>query len=149
MTKMECVQVAKIMRDIKIEIVTLLHQLHVINVAWLCNLDELAMRWDQSIVQSIPHHAECECIVAEMFMMNKMGTPVVGGEFQLNNCAFRCGFILKCLSMCRYHWLIWVTQPPLTVKVALLTLWYSTIVVLIPMIFAVNAEILSVNLCRI
>ncbi len=95
MTQRECVQVARTMRDIEMEIITLL-QLHVVNIAWLCDLDELAMRWDQSNVQSICQE-KCECIVAEMLMMNKMGMPVGGCGFQLDNCAFKTWLHLKML----------------------------------------------------
>jgi hypothetical protein len=89
------VQVAKNKGDLKQEIV-ILSQLHVINVQQLRDLDSLAVRWDTTDICSICQE-ECESILIEIEMMQKMGTPVPYDGFPLTNLKFtwktsRCRF---------------------------------------------------------
>jgi hypothetical protein len=65
------VQVAKNKGDLEHEIV-ILSQLHVINVQQLRDLDRLAGRWNTTEICSICQ-GECESILIEMEMMQKMG----------------------------------------------------------------------------
>jgi hypothetical protein len=81
------VQVAKIKGDLEQEIV-IISQLHVINVQQLRDLDCLAMRWDTTDICSICQE-ECKYILFEMEMVQKMGTPVPYGGFQLTNLKFK------------------------------------------------------------
>jgi hypothetical protein len=73
------VQVAKNKGDLNQEIV-IISQLHVINVQQLRDLDCLALRWDITDIRSI-FQEECESILIEMEMMQKIGTPVPYGGF--------------------------------------------------------------------
>jgi hypothetical protein len=68
------VQVAKNKGDLEQEIV-ILSQLHIINVQQLRDLDRLAVRWNMTDICSI-HQGECESILIETEMMQKVGTPV-------------------------------------------------------------------------
>ena len=70
---------AKNKGDLEQEIV-ILSQLHVINVQQLRDLDCLAVRWNRTDICSICQE-ECESILIEMEMMQKMGTPVPYGGF--------------------------------------------------------------------
>ncbi len=81
------VQVAKNKGDLEQEIV-ILSQLHVINVQHLLDLNRLAVRWNTTDICSI-RQGECESILIEMEMMQKMGTPVPYGGFQLTNLKFK------------------------------------------------------------
>jgi hypothetical protein len=89
------VQVAKNKGDLEQEIV-IISQLHVINVQQLRDLDRLAMRWNRTDICSI-HQEECESILIEMEMMQKMGTPVPYGGFPLMNMKFKTWLHLKML----------------------------------------------------
>jgi hypothetical protein len=89
------VQVANNKGDLKQEIV-IISQLHVINVQQLHDLDRLAMRWDTTDICSI-FQEECESILIEMEMMQKMGTPVPYGDFPLMNLKFKTWLHLKIL----------------------------------------------------
>jgi hypothetical protein len=80
------VQVAKNKGDLEQKIV-ILSQLHVINVQGLRDLDPLAVRWNMTDIHSICQ-GECESILIEMEMMQKMGTPVPYGGFPLMNLKF-------------------------------------------------------------
>jgi hypothetical protein len=73
------VQVAKNKGDLEQDIV-IISQLHIVNVQRLSDLDHLAVRWDTTDIHSI-HQEECESILIEMEMMQKMGTPVPYGGF--------------------------------------------------------------------
>jgi hypothetical protein len=77
------VQAAKNKGDLEQEIV-IISQLHVINVQQLRDLDCLAVRWNTTDICSICL-GECESILIEMEMMQKMGTPVTYGGFPLTN----------------------------------------------------------------
>jgi hypothetical protein len=81
------VQVAKNKGDLEQKIV-IISQLHVINVQQLCDLDRLAVRWDTTDICSI-HQEECESILIEMEMTQKMGTPVPHSGFPLTNLKFK------------------------------------------------------------
>jgi hypothetical protein len=72
------VQVAKNKEGLEQEIV-ILSQLHVINVQRLRDLDRLAMRWNTIDIHSICQ-GECESILIEMEMVQKMGTPAPYGR---------------------------------------------------------------------
>jgi hypothetical protein len=88
------VQVAKNKGDLEQEIV--IHsQLHVINVQQLCDLDHLAVRWNTTDIRSICQ-GECESILIEVEMMQKMGTPVPYGGFPLTNLKFKTWLHLRC-----------------------------------------------------
>ncbi len=89
------VQVAKNKGDLEQEIV-IISQLHVINVQQLHDLDRLAVRWDMTVICSICQE-ECESILIEMEMMQKMGTPVPYGGFPLTNLKFKTRLHLKML----------------------------------------------------
>jgi hypothetical protein len=89
------VQVAKIKGDPEQEIV-IISQLQVINVQRLRDLDCLAVRWDMTDICSICQE-ECESILIEMEMMQKMGTPVTYGGFSLKNLKFKTWLHLKML----------------------------------------------------
>jgi hypothetical protein len=89
------VQVAKNKGDLKQEIV-IISQLHVINVQQLHDLDRLAARWNTTDICSICQE-ECESILVEMEMMQKMGTPVPYGGFPLMNLKFKMWLHLKML----------------------------------------------------
>ncbi len=73
------VQVGKNKGDLEQEIV-IISQLSKINVQRIRDLDCLAMRWDTTDICSICQE-ECESILIEMEMMQKMGTPVPYGGF--------------------------------------------------------------------
>jgi hypothetical protein len=81
------VQVAKNQYDLKQEIV-ILSQLHVINLQRLHDLDRLAVRWNTTDICSLCQ-GECESILIEMEMMQKMGTPAPYGGFLLTNPKFK------------------------------------------------------------
>jgi hypothetical protein len=87
------VQVAKNKGDLEQEIV-IISQLHVINVQQLHDLDCLAVKWDTTNICSICQE-ECESILIEMEMMQKMGTPVPYGGFPLRNLKFKMWLHLK------------------------------------------------------
>jgi hypothetical protein len=89
------VQVAKNKGDFEQEII-IVSQLHVINVQQLRDLDRLAMRWDTTDICSI-RQEECESILVDMEMMQKMGTPVTYGGFPLMNLKFKMWLHLKML----------------------------------------------------
>ncbi len=89
------VQVAKNKGDLEQEIV-ILSQIHVINVQELRDLDCLAVRWNMTDICSICQ-GECESILIEMEMMQKMGTPVPYGGFLLTNLKFKSWLHLKML----------------------------------------------------
>ncbi len=89
------VQVAENKGDLKQEIV-IISQLHVINVQQLCDLDRLAVRWNTTGICSICQE-ECETILIEMEMMQKMGIPVPYGGFLLTNLKFKTWLHLKML----------------------------------------------------
>jgi hypothetical protein len=89
------VQVAKNKGDLEQEIV-IISQLQVINVQRLRDLDCLAVRWNMADIHSI-HQEECESILIEMEMMQKMGTPVPYGGFPLTNLKFKMWLHLKML----------------------------------------------------
>ncbi len=89
------VQVVKCKGDLEQEVV-IISQLHVINVHWLRDLDHLAMRWDTTDICSICQE-ECESILIEMEMMQKMGIPVPYGGFPLTNLKFKKWLHLKML----------------------------------------------------
>jgi hypothetical protein len=89
------VQVAKNQSDLKQEIV-ILSQLYVINLQQLHDLDRLAMRWNTTDVHSLGQ-GECESILVEMEMMQKMGTPAPYGGFLLSNQKFKMWLHLKML----------------------------------------------------
>ncbi len=97
------VQVVKNKGDLEQEIV-IISQLHVVNVQQLCDLDHLTVRWDTTDIHSI-HQEECQSILIEMEMMQKMGTPVLYGGFPLRNLKFKTWLHLKMLSN---------TETPLT-----------------------------------
>jgi hypothetical protein len=94
LTLAQHVQVTKNKVDLKQEIVTL-SQLHVINVQQLCDLDDLAVRWDTSNIHSIRQH-ECEGIIAEIKMMQKMGGCVLLGGIYLTILNSRLGCTSRC-----------------------------------------------------
>jgi hypothetical protein len=75
------VQVAKTQFDLEQEIV-ILSQLHVINLQQLHDLDHLAVRWNTTDICSL-RQGECESILIEMEMMQKIGTPAPYGDFLL------------------------------------------------------------------
>jgi hypothetical protein len=87
------VQVAKNKGDLEQEIV-IISQLHVINVQGLRDLDCLAVRWNTTDICSICQE-ECESILIEMEIMQKMGTPVPYGGFPLTNLKFKTWLHLK------------------------------------------------------
>jgi hypothetical protein len=89
------VQVAKNKGDLEQEIV-IISELHIVYVQRLCDLDHLAMRWDTTDLCSI-HQEECESILVEMEMMQKMGTPVPYGGFPSTNLKFKTWLHLKML----------------------------------------------------
>jgi hypothetical protein len=89
------VQVAKNQSDLEQEIV-ILSQLHVINLQQLPDLDHLAMRWNTTDICSLCQ-GECESILIEMEMMQKMGTPALYGGFLLTNLKFKTWLHLKML----------------------------------------------------
>ena len=103
--------------DLKQEIVTL-SQLHVINVQQLCDLDDLAVRWDTSNIHSIRQH-ECKGIIAEIKMMQKMGGCVLWGWISLNNLEFKTWLHLKMLIDSEMPLINSSCLPPLTALVAL------------------------------
>jgi hypothetical protein len=76
MNTSEHVQMAKNKRDIKQGIVTFL-QVHVINVAQLCDLIELAVRWYTTSIYFICQK-EREDILAKMFLMTRWEHQFVG-----------------------------------------------------------------------
>jgi hypothetical protein len=96
---------AKYKGDLKQEIV-IITQLHVVNVQQLCGLDRLAARWDTTDIHSILHE-ECESILIDMEMMQKMGPPVLYGGFPLTNLKFKTWLHLKMLID---------TEMPLTIS---------------------------------
>ncbi len=81
------VQVAKNQSDFEQEIV-ILSQLHVINLQQLYDLDRLVVRWNTTDICSL-RQGECESILIEMEMMQKMGTPAPYGGFPLTNQKFK------------------------------------------------------------
>jgi hypothetical protein len=85
----------KNMGDLEQEIV-IISQLHVINVQRLHDLDHLAVRWNTTDICSI-RQEECESILIEMEMMQKMGTPVPYDGFPLMNLKFKMWLHLKML----------------------------------------------------
>ena len=89
------VQVAKNKGDLEQEIV-FIFQHHVINVQRLHELDHLAVRWNTTDICSICQE-ECESILIEMEMMQKLGTPVPYGGFPLTNLKFKTWLHLKML----------------------------------------------------
>jgi hypothetical protein len=89
------VQVAKNQSDLEQEIV-ILSQLHVIYLQQLHDLDHLAMRWNTTDICSLCQ-GECESILIEMEMMQKMGTPAPYGGFLLTNPKFKTLLHLKML----------------------------------------------------
>jgi hypothetical protein len=89
------VQVAKNQSDLKQEIV-ILSQLHVINLQQLHDLDHLAVRWSTTDIRSL-RQGECESILIEMEMMQKMGTPASYGDFPLTNPKIKTWLHLKML----------------------------------------------------
>ncbi len=89
------VQVAKNQSDLEQEIV-ILSQLHVINLQRLHDLDHLAMRWNTTDICSLCQ-GECESILIEMEMMQKMGTPAPYDSFLLTNPKFKMWLHLKML----------------------------------------------------
>jgi hypothetical protein len=89
------VQVAKNQSDLKQDIV-ILSQLHVINLQQLYDLDRLAVRWNTTDIHSLCQE-ECESILIEMEMMQKMGTPAPYGGFPLTNPKFKMWLHLKML----------------------------------------------------
>ena len=95
LTVARCVQVAKNKADLEQDIVTL-SQFYVINVQRLHDLDDLAVRWDTSNIHSIHQH-ECEGIIAEIEMLQKMGGCVRWGGIPLNNLEFKTWLHLKML----------------------------------------------------
>ena len=95
LTVARCVQVAKNKADLEQDIVTL-SQFYVINVQQLHDLDDLAVRWDTSNIHSIHQH-ECEGIIAEIEMLQKMGGCVRWGGIPLNNLEFKTWLHLKML----------------------------------------------------
>jgi hypothetical protein len=110
------VQVAKNQSDLEQEIV-ILSQLHVINLQQLHNLDRLAVRWNITDICSLCQ-GECESILIEMEMMQKMGTPETYGGFPLTNPKIKTWLHLKmlinmespltninCPPPCRLQWL--------------------------------------------
>ncbi len=62
----------------------------------LRDLDCLAVSWDTTDICSICQE-ECESILAEIEMMQKMGTPVPYGSFPLANLKFKMWLHLKML----------------------------------------------------
>ncbi len=89
------VQVAKNQSYLEQEIV-ILSQLHVINLQQLHDLDHLAVRWNTTDIRSL-RQGECESILIEMEMMQKMGTPAPYGSFPLSNQKFKTWLHLKML----------------------------------------------------
>jgi hypothetical protein len=89
------VQLAKNKGDLEQEII-IISQLHVINVQRLRDLDCLAVRWNTTYICSI-YQEECESILIEMEMMQKMRTPVHYGGFLLTNLKFKTWLHLKML----------------------------------------------------
>jgi hypothetical protein len=89
------VQMSKNKGDLEQEIV-IISQLHEVNVQQLRDLDGLAIRWDTTNICSICQE-ECEYILIEMEMMQKMGTPVPYGGFLLTNLKFKMWLHLKML----------------------------------------------------
>jgi hypothetical protein len=89
------VQVAKNKEDLEQEIV-IISQLHVIDVQQLRDLDRLAVRWNTADIRSI-FQEECKSILIEMEMMQKMGTPVLYGDFPFTNLKFKTWLHLKML----------------------------------------------------
>jgi hypothetical protein len=89
------VQVSKNKGDLKQEIV-IISQLHKINVQQLLDFDRLAVRWNTTDICSI-RQEECESILIEMEMMQKIGTPVPHGDFPLTNLKFKTWLHLKML----------------------------------------------------
>jgi hypothetical protein len=89
------VQVAKNQSDLEQEIV-ILSQLHVINLQQLHDLDCLAVRWNTIDICSF-RQGECESILIEMEMMQKMGTPAPYGGFLLTYPKFKTWLHLKML----------------------------------------------------
>ncbi len=97
------VQAAKNQSDLEQEIV-ILSQLHVTNLQRLHDLDRLVVRWNTTDIHSL-HQGECESILIEMEMMQKMGTPAPYGGFPLTNPKFKTWLHLKMLIY---------TETPLT-----------------------------------
>ena len=89
------VQVVKNKGDLEQEIV-IISQLHVIDVQQLRDLDRLAVRWNTTDICSI-RQGECESILIEMEMLQKIGTPVPYGGFLLTNLKFKTWLHLKML----------------------------------------------------
>jgi hypothetical protein len=88
-------QVAKNQSDLEQEIV-ILSQLHVINLQRLHDLDGLAVRWNTTDICSLCQ-GDCESILIEMEMMQKMGTPAPYGGFPLTNLKFKTWLHLEIL----------------------------------------------------
>ncbi len=89
------VRVAKNKGNLEQEIV-IISQLCVINVQQLHDLDCLVVRWDTTDNHSI-WQEECEPILIEMEMLQKIGTPVPYGGFLLTNLKFKTWLHLKML----------------------------------------------------
>jgi hypothetical protein len=89
------VQVAKDQSYLEQEIV-ILSQLHIINLQQLHDLDRLAVRWNTTDICSL-RQGECESILIEMEMMQKMGTAAPYGGLPLTNPKFKTWLHLKML----------------------------------------------------
>ncbi len=141
------VQVAKNQSDLEQEIV-ILSQLHVVNLQQLHDLDRLAMRWNTIDIGSLCQ-GECESILIEMEMMQKMGTPAPYGGFLLTNPKFKMWLHLKMLINTETP-LTNINHPPLlTAMVGKLTCLLFQYNDLIPMICALFAIRLSILFCLI
>jgi hypothetical protein len=128
------VQVAKKQSDLEQEIV-ILSQLHVINLQQLHDLDGLAVRWNTTDICSLCQ-GECESILIEMEMMQKMSTPAPYGGFPLPNPKFKMWLHLKMLINMKTP-LTTINPPPLsTAMVGKLTCLLFQYNDLIPMICA-------------
>jgi hypothetical protein len=114
--------------------------------ARLCNLGKLAVRWDTTSIYSICQE-ECKGILVEMFMLNKMGTPVCGGGFPLDNHEFKTWLHLKMLINAEMP-LIDLSHPtPIDCVIAILMFWCSQFDVLILMICVEFAAPSSIVFC--
>ncbi len=128
--------------------IVILSQLHVINVQQLHGLDRLAVRWNATDICSICQ-GECESILIEMEMMQKMGTPVHYGGFPLTNLKFMTWLHLKMLINTETPLTNSNCPPLLTAMVRKLTCLLFQYDNLIKMICALYAIWLSIPFCLI
>ncbi len=137
------VKVAKNKGDLEQEIV-IISQLHVINVQRLHDLDSLAVRWNTTDIHSI-WQGECESILIEMEMMQKMETPFPYGGIPMTNLKFMTWLHLKMLINMETP-LTNSTFPPLPTamvsKLTCLLFQYDDLIQKICVLFAVWLSVL-------